>query len=268
MSRNWTAVQLFSPAAIATPVPSRSRAIRREILRREDRLFEPVKIVGAQFQRHLPRLLGRPRAVGVDHERHAVARRVARGPNLGLFGLVQLDVAITLLDREPGARGNEFAVAELEQARIGGQRCLPGAAQQPMQGQVGGLAGDVPQCDVEARQGEDGDAVAAVQMQRLLQVVGEPPNVARVAADHPRHDHPVQHRPHRLHAAVAERIAPTNDAGIGLHLHQESVVAGPAREATRLAAEGEGNLDRERLDRGNLHAAAPFSRTSASSRSA
>jgi hypothetical protein len=51
-----------------------------------------MEIERPQLQGHVARLLGRPRAVGVDHDRHALAHRKPRGAHLGLLGLVQLDV--------------------------------------------------------------------------------------------------------------------------------------------------------------------------------
>jgi len=83
---------------------------------------------------------------------------------------VQLDVAIALLDREFRSRGDALGIAVFEQAGIARQRGLSCPAEQAMERQVGGLAGDVPKRDVEARQRKDRDAVAAEQMQLLLQI--------------------------------------------------------------------------------------------------
>jgi hypothetical protein len=106
-----------------------------------------------------------------------VPRRRPRSANLGLLRLVQLDVAIALLDRELGARCDPFGITVLEQARVSRQRGQPRAAQQAMQRQAGGLAGDVPERDVEAREGERRDAVATEQVQPLLEVARQPDNV-------------------------------------------------------------------------------------------
>jgi hypothetical protein len=133
---------------MGTPVPSQA-GNSYEVFRREDRLLQPVQVVLAQLQSHVPRLLGRPWAVGVDHDGDVVARRQPRRLDLRLLGLVQLDVAIALLDRLLGARGDLLRIAVLQQAGIGRQLVAARAAQQPMQRQAGRLAGNVPQRDVE-----------------------------------------------------------------------------------------------------------------------
>ena len=229
-----------------------------------------MEIVGSELHRHVARLLGRPRAVGVDHDGHALAHRQPGRPHLGLLGLVQLDVAIALVERLLGPRRHFLGIAIFEQAGVGRQAVASGAAQQAMQRQVGRLAGDVPQRDVEPRQGEDGDAVAAEQVQLLLQVVAELRDVARILADRERRDHVVQGRAHGIGAGIAERFAPADDARVRLDPHQQDVVCRPGAQALALvtAAEGVRHLDRMAVDARDLHSIFPFVRISASMRSA
>ncbi len=145
---------------------------------------------------------------------------------------------------------------------------MTGAAQQAMQRQVGRLAGDVPQGDVEPRQGEDRDAVAAEQVQLLLQVVAESRDVARILADREGCDHVVQGRAHGIGAGIAERFAPADDARVRLDPHQQGVDHDRHALALVTAAEGVRHLHRMRVDTRDLHSILPLLLMSASSFSA
>jgi hypothetical protein len=69
-----------------------------EILGREDRLFEPVHVVGLSLAVMCRASSGVPRTVGVDHDLDIGTGGLARRPNLGFLGLVQFDVRVALLD--------------------------------------------------------------------------------------------------------------------------------------------------------------------------
>ena len=90
-----------------------------------------MQVVGLEAERHLARLGRRPGAVGVDHEGHAVTGRPARRRDLGFPGLVQLDVAVALGARRPGALGHDLGVVVLEQAGVAGDLAPHGPAQEP-----------------------------------------------------------------------------------------------------------------------------------------
>ncbi len=85
-----------------------------EVLGREDRLLEPMEVVGLELERHLARLARRPGAVGVEHKGHAIAGRLARRLDLGLGRLVQLDVGIALGQRRARPLGHDLGVVVLE----------------------------------------------------------------------------------------------------------------------------------------------------------
>jgi hypothetical protein len=252
---------------MATPVPSRSRAIAAKS---SGGLLEPIQIVGPQPQRHLPRLLRRPRTIGVDHEGNVAAGGLACRPDFGLLGFVKLDVTIALRHRLSGARRDLLRVAILQQAGIGRQPVAPCPTEQPVQRQTGRLAGDVPQRDVESGKSEDRDAVAAEQMQLLLQVVAEFGDVARVPADRQGSHHVVQGGANGIGAGVAERLAPADDAGIGFHSYEQDVVGRPGAQTFTLmtAAESVRHLYRLRVDARDLHSTLPFLLMSASKLSA
>src|SRR4029450_10224405 len=129
---------------------------------------------------------------------------------------------------------------------------------------------DVPQRDVETRQGEDRYAVAAEQVQLLLQVIGEPGDIARVLADRDGCDHVVHGGAYGVGAGIAEGLAPADDAIVGFDPHQQDVVGRPGAQAFALvtAAEGVRHLHRMRVDTRDLHSILPLLLMSAKSFSA
>ena len=227
-----------------------------EVLRREERLFEPVEIVGLEPGGHLPRLGRGPRAVRIHAERRPVPHRGARRRHLRLPRLVELDGRIAFVERGARLRGDELGVPVLEQARVpGNERRRGGAAEEPPERHPGLLGGEVPQGDVERGQGEQGDAVAAEEVQRLLQLAHEGRDVGRVPADRDRRDGLVDHRPDGGQAVVAERLPPADRAVLGLDPHQQDVERFPRPSAPgrRRAAVVVGDGEGDRLHAGNLH---------------
>ena len=91
------------------------------------------------------------------------------------------------------------------------------------------------------------DAVAAEQVELLLQVAAS--SLAMSRASWPIAIGAIMlcsGRAHGVGAAVAEGLAPADDAGVGLDLDQQDVVGRPVAPAVarRTAAEGERHLDR------------------------
>ena len=89
-----------------------------------------------------------------------------------------------------------------------------------MQRQAGGLSGDIPERDVQPREGEDGQPMAALKMQLPLHPLVESKDVTRVAADRQRRDHVLHRRLNRAAAGVAEGFAIAHQTALGLHPHQ------------------------------------------------
>ncbi len=112
-----------------------------------------------------------PGAVGVHHQGYAVAGGGAGRAHLGLADLVQLDETEAVIEGLARARGDTLLVQIPHQARVSGNLAAPRAAEQPMQRQSGRLAGDIPERNVDAADGEQGDPVATPEMVFLLQVV-------------------------------------------------------------------------------------------------
>ncbi len=238
------------------------RAQRRqgaEILRREDRLLEPVEIVGLEAERVLPRLRRCPGTVGVHHDRDAGARGLASGLHLGLPGLVQLDVAVAFRQRLPRLQGDDFGIVQPEEAGIGIDLRARRTAQQLHQRLSRALARQIPERDVEARQRKDGDAVTPEEMQRLLHPVQEPGNVPGIATDRERRHHVVDGSAYRTLAIVAEGVAPADEAVLGLDAHQQRLEPAPVPPAPALGLGRalEGDLERNRLDAHDLHGGVP-----------
>src|SRR5260221_7211590 len=107
-------------------------------------------------------------------------------------------------------------------------------------------------------------------MEFLLQVARQLGDVTGVAAECERSYHEMDRALHRVGAVVAERLAPAGDAGVGLELDQQDVVgrASTRSRTARRLSEGEWYLDDDAVDLRDLHDTDPFSRISASSRSA
>src|SRR4029450_12646158 len=104
----------------------------------------------------------------------------------------------------------------------------------------------------------------------LLQVLGEPGDVARILADRNGRDHVVYGGAHGVGAGVAEGLAPADDAAVGLDAHQQDVVGRPGAQALALmiTTEGVRHLHRMRVDTRDLHSILPLLLMSAKSFSA
>ena len=81
--------------------------------------------------------------------------------------LVQLDRAVAVVERPPAVLSYQFVRHSAAGWRSTG-RSAPRAAEQRVQRLAGGLAGEVPERDVEPGEGEGGDAEAAEDCSSLL----------------------------------------------------------------------------------------------------
>ena len=107
----------FSPIASGTPVALRSFASDFEILRRPDRLLDPVRLGRRHGGDRRLGLAGSPGAVGVDHDRDVRPGDLARGRDRVGGALVQLDVAVAALERTRGVALHVLDVAGVMQQR-------------------------------------------------------------------------------------------------------------------------------------------------------
>ena len=76
--------------------------------------------------------------------------------------------------------------------------------------------------------GEDGDAVAALDVELALHLAAERGDVVAGLADQARREHVADGRLGRGRAGIGERLAPADDAVAGLDPHQQHVALGPA----------------------------------------
>ena len=95
---------------------------------------------------------------------------------------MQLDGAITALDRCFRIARDQDGIGIAHEARVSGKILPPRAAQQFCQRLARGLAGDVPQRDIKTRHRVHDGAGASQQMQFALQVEHQSGDVALVAA--------------------------------------------------------------------------------------
>ena len=170
---------------------------------------------------------------------------------------MELDGRVAFAKRSAHVVRDELGVAVLQKARVAGDgRRRSGSAEKLPEGHTGPLRGEVPECDVNRGNPEHGDSVAAEEVQRLLQLPRHRRDVGRVAADQDRRHRRIDHRLHRRHAVVAERLSPADRPVVGLDPHQEDVERLP-----RLTAPGRRwpavlvrNREGNRVDASNLHA--------------
>ena len=226
-----------------------------EILRRKNRLLQPVNAIGLEREGVAPGLRRRPGTVRIHHDGNVVAQNLARGGHLGLGNLVQLDPSIALPGRRLASFGDHLGVAVTIKTCIAGDRFAAGGAEQAVQRQAGSLAGDVPERDVQTREGEDGQSMAALEMQLLLQPLVESNDVLRVGAYRQRRDHVLHRRLNRAPAGVAVGFAIAHQTALGLHPHQQNAQARPhlATPAEGFAAVGKGDLQRDGFHGSDFH---------------
>ncbi len=145
---------------------------------------------------------------------------------------------------------HDLDVVQMEQARVGVDLRARGTAEQLGERLSRALAREVPERDVEAADREDGDAVAAEEMQRLLELMVETHDVAGIAAERHRRHHAVERGLDRGLTVVGEGIAPAHEPVRSLDPHQQCLEPGPgaAAPARGLAHGLEGDLERDRLD--------------------
>ena len=146
---------------------------RSKILRRPDRLFQEHRLCLAAFVREGGCGRAVHRAVHVDHQRDIFADRFSRGKHRRRGRLVQLDGAIALPQRRLAFLCDEVGIADPQQARIGRNLRALLRAQQAMQRHAFGAGGEIPQRDIQRRDREHRDAVAAEQMQIALDLLHE-----------------------------------------------------------------------------------------------
>ena len=233
---------------------------RRKILRREDRLLQPMEIVSLEPFRHRERHRRSPRAVRVRAERHVGPHGLACRRDLGLARLVQLDGGIAFVQRGTHGGSDQLAVPILEQAGVAGnQRRRGRPAEELPERQPRPLAREVPERDVDGGDAEHGDAVAAEEVQRLLQLAVERGDVGRVAPDEDGRHRRVDDRLERRHAVVAEAFAPAGGAVLGLDPDQQNrkplprLPAPGRRRPAVVVRDGEG----DGFDAGDLHGGIP-----------
>ena len=215
------------------------------VLGRPDRFFKPEQAVGGEGGGHVARLGGCPGAVDVQHDRR-VGRR-GPGCQHRLAGhFVQFDVAVALGAGVGGVARDEFEVVAVgEQAGIGVELVRRAAAEQAPDWLAGPFAEQVPQCDLDAREGIDEGAVAAQQMHRVQRLAGERVDVTGLPADDQRGHDGVERRLGGGDGGMAEGLAPADQAVVGLDLDQEDFKPIPGLSGERRVRashrEGEGN---------------------------
>jgi hypothetical protein len=168
---------------------------------------------------------------------------------------VQLDGLIALFERALAGLADFDGGGVAEQACIGWQRPDGGTADELPDRQVRGLAGDVPERDVQGGQRVHVRAVAAEQVHALSKTRREAANVARVLAKRPRCNLRIDNGAGCCAAGVTETFAPALEALVGDDAHEQRVERRPAdaHESGRRGADVAWDADVVGLDCDNLH---------------
>lgn len=211
--------------------PGAERAVAVAVFR-GDRLLEPAGLQVVEGVADFQRLGQGIGVVGVDHEREIVADAAAdRFGEADVVARADADLHLggdeagvpdpCRLVREAGGEAFGILAAEHHAVTIDGNAFVVAAADEPAEGKAGGLAGDVPERDVDAGQRLDRHALLAVIAEQIIDVMPEDGAVARVAAE--------DHRPDDLlddgavgerDIAGAEALAPAGEALVGSDLDQ------------------------------------------------
>ena len=220
------------------------------------RLLEPVEVAVLDHPAERLRLRHRPRAVGVGHQLHVGAERLARGahPRRGAMRLAVHHADAHLDGAEPALRH----VAEQLLADAGlvgpaprgvrGHALGAAPAEQAPDGRAERFAEEVPERDVDAGDRRDREApppelgqhVAAIEREalsrRVVHHVPQPAHVARVLPDEEGRQVAVDDGgeavPRCRAADAGLRLAPAHEAVVRLHLHEDGV---EGRDATEVA---------------------------------
>src|SRR5262249_39886861 len=121
------------------------------VLRRPNRLLQPVEAKVGELAVVAQRLLHGPGAVGVEHHDGLLTGRLAGSSDLRYRRLVQLDVLVAALDRPTRRFHYVRDVAVDHQARVHGYLVGERPAQQVDERLSGAFAEDVPQRNVDGR---------------------------------------------------------------------------------------------------------------------
>ena len=125
----------------------------------------------------------RPGTVGVDHDLRLASGGLHGGADLIKPDLVQLDIAVTSLDRPVRGLGHIVDVSVTHQACIHFQLVGECAAKQAVERLAGGFSQQIPQRDIDRRNAVLDTADAAEIVQLKLQIVLDLGNLACITAD-------------------------------------------------------------------------------------
>jgi len=169
---------------------------------------------------------------------------------------VQLDEPVAAPERLLRVTGDRVSRAVAQEARVGRQLDARAPAEQAIGRHPSDLARDVPQRDVDARQRVHRRPVAPDPVQQTLHVVVEGRDLARIAADTHGPEQGVDDGTRGRKHPMAERLAPADDAAVGLDADQQHVDAGsrPPAEHRRGPVDQHRHVEYERLNPCDLHA--------------
>lgn len=183
----------------------------------------------------LQRIAGRIAVVGVDHQRGRVGKRRAdRFDQADVLARAEADLHLDRakalgLDRRglDGEAARQVVAAPQHHAVAVHRNAVATAPpDKPVERLPGDLADDVPQGDVDARQGLYRHAHLPVVAQQVVDVMPDPLAVEGTGADHHRRDHALDNGlVGEGDIAGSEAFAPPGDPCVGLHLDEVGAAA-------------------------------------------
>jgi uncharacterized protein (DUF1778 family) len=188
----------------------------------------------------------RPRAVGIEHDPGVVSGGLDRRRDHRHRDFVQLDPAIAFANGAPHRRRHRVLAAVAHEARIDFDTVCVSAAQQVDQRAPAGLAGKIPQRDVDRGNAvhDRSDATEVVQIE--LEVVLDARDLLRIAAENQRQHAIIDHLLEGAVLHARESLAPADDTVLRLEAHKQNIegvgrgaAPTPGRQAAALERYGE-----------------------------
>ena len=231
-------------------------AITLDVLRC-DRLLVPAQVVVGERVAETDRVADAVRVVRVDHQRDALAfDRAADGGHHGdvvLQSVTELhlhrtETGLVVRERLVGETGRLALPRDpVEARRVSLHARAERAAQQAMHRHAVGLAGDVPEGDVDRADRGGHGALATVVAGHVIHAVPQHLDVERVRTDQQRTQRRIDHggRDLRRLEPLGERLAPACDAFVGDDLDDRR---GPAAHPALREREGRVERRAQRMD--------------------
>ena len=168
---------------------------------------------------------------------------------------MQLHVAVALRLCACARFSHRRRAGATQQARVRRHGRARRATEQLVQRALSHLAGNVPECDVDAGQREHHRTVPAEDVDLVRHLAHQRRDVGGITPDEQRRNEGVERHLGSGRDRMAERLAPAFHAGVGAHSHQQHVDASRRTACDEMIAAGGriGHGQQERVNFSNQH---------------